>query len=137
MRRPPDARCVATGDPPFFVNSSKIKARCSPDHATVYTANGTYTAVRPPHPKLSPSQFGEFFLRHPVYNSQWPDLPSFLTFPVMSFPLLSCHQTDASSSVKGTHNFYRTEHILIKQTPCKAEKRTSPGKMTPLFKMSF
>jgi hypothetical protein len=41
-----NARCIATGDPPFFINSSAIKARCVPDHAMVYTENGTYTAVR-------------------------------------------------------------------------------------------
>ena len=41
-----NARCVATGDPPFCINSSTIKARSSPDHAMVYTENGTYTAVR-------------------------------------------------------------------------------------------
>jgi len=35
----------------------------------VYTENGMYTAVqrRAPHPKLSPSQIGVFFLLHPVY----------------------------------------------------------------------
>jgi len=34
----------------------------------VYTENGTYTAVRrrAPHPKLCPSQFGVFFLPHPL-----------------------------------------------------------------------
>ena len=41
-----NARCVATGDPPFFINSSTIKTRCSPNHAMVYIENGTYTAVR-------------------------------------------------------------------------------------------
>jgi hypothetical protein len=41
-----NARSVATGDPPFFKNSSTIKARCSPDHAMEYTENDTYTAVR-------------------------------------------------------------------------------------------
>jgi hypothetical protein len=46
-----NARCVATGDSPFFINFSTIKARCSPDHVMVYTENGTYTAVqrRAPH----------------------------------------------------------------------------------------
>ena len=39
-------RCVVTSDLPFFINSSTIKALCSPDHAMVYTENGTYTAVR-------------------------------------------------------------------------------------------
>ena len=42
----PNARCVATGDPPFFINSSTIKARCSPNHTMIYIENGTYTAVR-------------------------------------------------------------------------------------------
>ena len=41
-----NARCVVTGDPPFFINSSTIKARCSSNHAMVYTENGTYTAAR-------------------------------------------------------------------------------------------
>ena len=41
-----NARCVATGDPQFFINPSTIKARCSSNHAMVYTENGTYTAVR-------------------------------------------------------------------------------------------
>ena len=41
-----NARCVATGYPPFFINSSTIKAWCSPNHAMVYIENGTYTAVR-------------------------------------------------------------------------------------------
>ena len=41
-----NARCVATGDPPFFINSSTIKVRCSPNHIMVYNENGTYTAVR-------------------------------------------------------------------------------------------
>ena len=45
-KRMRNARCVATGDPPFFINSSTIKARCSPNHAMVYIENGTYTAVR-------------------------------------------------------------------------------------------
>ena len=40
------ARCVATGDPPFFINPSTIKVRCSPNHAMVYIENGTYPAVR-------------------------------------------------------------------------------------------
>jgi hypothetical protein len=31
--------------PAIFINSSTIKARCSADHAMVYTENGTYTAV--------------------------------------------------------------------------------------------
>ena len=30
----------------FFINSSTIKARCSPNYAMVYIENGTYTAVR-------------------------------------------------------------------------------------------
>jgi hypothetical protein len=66
-----NARCVATGDPPCFINPSTIKARCSPDHAMVFTENGTYTAVqrRAPHPKPCPSQIGEFFLPHPVYTT--------------------------------------------------------------------
>ena len=54
-----NARCVATGDPPFLINSSTIKAQCSPDHAMVYTENGTYTAVRrraPHHCTRSPSE---------------------------------------------------------------------------------
>jgi len=54
-----NARCVATGDPPFFINSSTIKARCSPDHAMVYTENGTYTAFRrraPHHSTRSPPE---------------------------------------------------------------------------------
>ena len=54
-----NARCVATGDPPFFISSSTIKARCSPDHAMVYTENGTYTAVRrraPHHCTPSPPE---------------------------------------------------------------------------------
>jgi len=41
----------------FFINSSTIKARCSPNHAMVYTENGTYTAVRrrtPHHCTRSP-----------------------------------------------------------------------------------
>ena len=41
-----NARCVATGDPPFFVNSSTIEVRCSPNHTMVYIENGMYTAVR-------------------------------------------------------------------------------------------
>ena len=45
-KRMRNAGCVATGDPPFLINSSKIKARCSPDHAMVFTENGTYFAVR-------------------------------------------------------------------------------------------
>ena len=63
-----NARCVATGDPPFLINSSTIKVRCSAGHAMVYTENGTYTSVRRRalHPKLCPSQIGEFFLPYPV-----------------------------------------------------------------------
>jgi len=41
-----NARCVATGDPPFLINSSIIKAQCSSNHTMVYIENGTYTAVR-------------------------------------------------------------------------------------------
>jgi len=41
-----NARCVATGDPPFFINSSIIKAWCSSNHVIVYTKKGMYTAVR-------------------------------------------------------------------------------------------
>jgi len=68
-----NARCVATGDAPFLINSSTIKVRCSPDYAMVYTENGTHTAVRrrAPHPKLSPSQIGEFFLPHPVQQKSY------------------------------------------------------------------
>ena len=54
-----NARCVATGDPPFSINSSATKARCSPDHAMVYNENGTYTAVRrraPYHCTRSPPE---------------------------------------------------------------------------------
>jgi len=54
-----NAHCVATGDPPFFINSSTIKAQCSPNHAMVYTENGNYTAVRrraPHHCTLSPPE---------------------------------------------------------------------------------
>ena len=43
----------------FFINSLKINARCSPNHAMVYTENGTYTAVRrraPHHCKRSPPE---------------------------------------------------------------------------------
>ena len=67
-----NASCVATGDPPFFINSSTTKARCSPDHAMVYTENGTYTAVLrcAPYPKLCPSQIGEFFLPDPVLTTE-------------------------------------------------------------------
>ena len=32
--------------PAIFINSSAIKARCSSNHAMIYTENGTYTAVR-------------------------------------------------------------------------------------------
>jgi len=55
-KRMRNVRRVATGDPPFLINSSTIKDRCSPDHAIVYTENGTYTAVRrhAPHPMLCP-----------------------------------------------------------------------------------
>ena len=58
-RRQHDARCVATGDPPFFINPSTIKAWCSADHAKVYNENGTYSAVRrraPHHWTPSPSE---------------------------------------------------------------------------------
>ena len=66
--------CVATGDPPFFINSSTMKARYSPDYAMVYTENGTYTAVRrraphhctPSPPELCPSKIEELFLPHSV-----------------------------------------------------------------------
>ena len=53
----------------FFRNSSTTKTRSSPNHAMVYTENGTYTAVRrrAPYPKLWPSQIGGFFLPHPVF----------------------------------------------------------------------
>ena len=54
-----NARCVATSDLPFLINSSTIKAGCSPDHAMVYTENGTYTAVRrriPHHCTRSPPE---------------------------------------------------------------------------------
>ena len=54
-----NARCVATGDPPFFINSSTMKARYSPNHAMVCTENGTYTAVRrgaPHHYTRSPPE---------------------------------------------------------------------------------
>jgi hypothetical protein len=43
----------------FLINSSTIKARCSPDHAMLYTENGTYTAVRrraPHHCTRSPPE---------------------------------------------------------------------------------
>ena len=52
----------------IFINSSTIKARCSPNHVMVYTENGRYSTVRrrAPHPKLYPSQFGVFFPPHPV-----------------------------------------------------------------------
>jgi len=43
----------------FFINSSTVKARCSPNHAMVYTENGTYTAVRrrtPHHCTRSPPE---------------------------------------------------------------------------------
>ena len=58
-KRMRNARCVATGDPPFFINSSTIKAQYSPNHAMVYTENGTYTAVRqrtPHHCTRSPPE---------------------------------------------------------------------------------
>ena len=58
-KRMRNARCVATGDPPFFINSWTIKARCSAKHAMVYTENGTYAAVRrraPHHCTRSPPE---------------------------------------------------------------------------------
>jgi len=71
-----NARCVATGDPPFFLNSSTIKARFSQNHAmcTLQTActplfdDVLPTTVRDPHPKLWPSQIGVFFLPQIVYT---------------------------------------------------------------------
>ena len=50
-KRMRNARCVATGDSPFFINSSTINAQCSSNHIMVYTENGIYTAVwwRDPH----------------------------------------------------------------------------------------
>jgi len=45
-KRMRSARCVVTGDPPFFINSSRIKAQCSPNHVMGYIENGTYTVVR-------------------------------------------------------------------------------------------
>jgi len=45
-KRMRNARCVASGDLPFFINSSTIKARCSPNDTMIYIENGTYTAVR-------------------------------------------------------------------------------------------
>ena len=74
-----NARCVATGHPPFFINSWTINAHCSSNHAMLYSENGTYTAVRRrapyhsicSHPKLCPSQIGVFFLPHSVSFFNW------------------------------------------------------------------
>ena len=44
-KRMRNARCVATSDPQFFINSSTIKTRCSSNHAMVYIKNGTYSAI--------------------------------------------------------------------------------------------
>jgi len=45
-KRMRNAHCVATGDPPIYINSSTIKARCYSNHAMVYIENGMYAAVR-------------------------------------------------------------------------------------------
>jgi len=60
-KRKADAKCTLCcyRRPAIFVNSSTIKARCSPNHAMVYTENGTYTAVRwctPHHCTRSPPE---------------------------------------------------------------------------------
>ena len=60
-KRKVDAKCTLCcyRRPAIFINSSTIKVRCSPNHAMVYTENGTYTAVRrraPHHCTRSPPE---------------------------------------------------------------------------------
>ena len=79
-----DAKCTLCcyRRPAIFYKLLNIKARCSPNHAMVYTENGTYTAVRrlAPHPKLCPSQIGVFFLPHSVLTIYCSFLKSKFSF---------------------------------------------------------
>ena len=66
-----NARCVATGDPPFFINPSTINARCSPNHGIHWKRHVHRCSTTRSHPKLCPSQIGVFFLPHSVSFFNW------------------------------------------------------------------